>query len=350
MELKSLKKFIVLLVALAFVFFAEAVAHSDTLVLAGIIALIVIIIVFALQNKFASRNVQLADEEDEVTVDLSDHSLRGKHYSMEKGRDFSTDVQKFIIKEELLNSLNEEENCSYSFYTMIPLEEKTPAISIYEGEKEVSKYYLENKDEEDFSDKLFCMRGKIICRNGVYKMMSEGVVILNREVDVDLAFKSLDTIIYRFEFHFINSENEKTKAAVERIIGADLERKGLEHGHHITPANVRCVGICRNCGKTFVFNTFNYKMRGAEPVYSDDGLNTAMLHTAPVDKRNWRITLGGITYRYYNSFCCPHCGEAYIDYKKHNELKHFGNLGCVHFGKPEADITALSELYNEYKY
>ena len=348
MELKSLKKFIVVLVALAFVFFAEVVAHSDTLVIAGISALIVILIVFAVQKKFATESSKVV--EDEITVDLSDRSLVGKHYSLVKGKDFITDVQKLIIREELLESFKEEQNCSYSFYTMIPLEEKTPTISIYEGEKCAVQYYLENNENEDFSDKLLCVRGKFICRDGITKLMSEGVVVLNREVDIDLAFNSLDTIIYRFEYHFINAEDEKTREAVERITGKDLEAKGLKHGHHITPANVRCVGVCRSCGKSFVFNTFNYKMRGAEPVYSDDGLLTAMLHTAPVDKRNWRITLNGITYRYYNNFCCPHCGEAYIDYKQNNELKHFGNLGCVHFGKPEADITALSELYNEHKY
>ncbi|MBR6090931.1 MAG: leucine-rich repeat domain-containing protein, partial [Anaerolineaceae bacterium] len=41
----------------------------------------------------------------------------------------------------------------------------------------------------------------------------------------------------------------------------------------------------------------------------------------------------GKTFRYYNSFCCPHCGTAYIDYKHKPELKHFGVSACVHLGR-----------------
>ena len=169
-------------------------------------------------------------------------------------------------------------------------------------------------------------------------------------VDINMAFKALDTIIYRFEILNISSDESELEEAIAQIDGAELEEKGLRYGNYITPANVRCVGVCRKCGKSFVFNTYNYPMGELEPAYSDDGLHTAKLHTAPVDKKNWRITLNGITYRYFNSFCCPHCGGAYIDYKNRNELKRAGNLGCVHFGYKEADITALSELYNEYEY
>ena len=349
MDIKSLRKLIVMIVVAAFIIFAEVVTHNGVLVLAGIIVFAVLLIIFY-ASKVIAPQVREAREHEEPSVDLNDRSLYGKHYTVVKGKHFSTDVQKLIIKEETLEIFKKEENCSFSFHTTIPLEEKTPTISIYEGDKLAAEYYLENNENEDFSDKLLSIRGSFICRGGVSWLMFEGVVILNRQVDIDLAFKSLDTIIYRFENHYIDAENEKTKEAISWIDGAELDAKGLRQGNHITPANVRCVGMCRKCNKSFVFYTLNYQMRNAQPVYSDDGLNTARLHTEPVDKKNWRITLGGITYRYYNNFCCPHCGETYIDYKKHNELKRYGNLGCVHFGRSEEDITALSELYNENKY
>ena len=41
----------------------------------------------------------------------------------------------------------------------------------------------------------------------------------------------------------------------------------------------------------------------------------------------------GKTFRYYNSFCCPHCGAPYIDYKKNPGMKQFGVSGCVHLGR-----------------
>ncbi|MBR7061269.1 MAG: hypothetical protein IKI34_06010, partial [Eubacterium sp.] len=289
-------------------------------------------------------------EASEVKVDLNDRSLITERYNIEEGVHYLTENQRLIITEELKKLFDEAENCIYSFYSFIPLEEKTPDLSILDGEKLLAHYILENKENEDFSDKLLCLRGNFICKNESVKLVSEGVVIQSKDVDINMAFKALDTIIYRFEILNISSDESELEEAIAQIDGAELEEKGLRYGNYITPANVRCVGVCRKCGKSFVFNTYNYPMGELEPAYSDDGLHTAKLHTAPVDKKNWRITLNGITYRYFNSFCCPHCGGAYIDYKNRNELKRAGNLGCVHFGYKETDITALSELYNEYEY
>lgn len=116
--------------------------------------------------------------------------------------------------------------------------------------------------------------------------------------------------------------------------GRDLIMKGLRYPGRITPGNVRLVGICSECGKSLTFRTYNFPMMQVEPCYSDDGLDLCELSAyeaaeASFDKKGWSCTIDGKTFRYYNSFNCPHCGKPYIDYKKYPEMKEYGNFGCM---------------------
>ena len=261
----------------------------------------------------------------------------------------SFEEQNIIILDELFDSIGEDASgFFFNIRGLLFLKEKTPVINIIEKGSVKASYRLDNFDSEDFSDKFLFVSGKGKYSRGVARLNFDGVIVEHPIDADDSLFNKLDRAAYRFETYYVDSDNnEKARSFMQRTEGMDIDSKGLVKAGHITPANYRCVGICRSCKDTFVFKALNFPMAHCEPVYSDDGQTTAKLSVVPKDKNNWSITLNNITFRYYNSFCCPHCGAPYIDYDNHRELKKFGNLGCVHLNKEEMQISALSELSNE---
>ena len=144
-----------------------------------------------------------------------------------------------------------------------------------------------------------------------------------------------DKIIYRFEKHYLEKKTKNSAVnAFKKNDGKDLDSKALHFPGFVTKSNVRCVGICQKCNKSFAFRMYSNRSEFSEPVYSDDGLDVYELKEELSDNASvnkiWKVQ--GKTFSYYNSFCCPHCGGAYIDYKRHNSMKRFGNIACVHLG------------------
>lgn len=74
--------------------------------------------------------------------------------------------------------------------------------------------------------------------------------------------------------------------------------------------------------------------------YSDDGLDCCQISAHNMANDDWKYETEGKTFRYYNSFCCPHCGMPYIDYRKFPENKSFGVSGCVLLGRKVYNDTA----------
>lgn len=109
--------------------------------------------------------------------------------------------------------------------------------------------------------------------------------------------------------------------------------KGLKHVGYTTPANVRLIGICPECKKSFAFHGYANYMAQNDVAYSDDGLDAFVIQEQDIDKENWTHEQDGILFRYFNSFNCPHCGTPYIDYKNYHEMKVFGVSTCVHLGR-----------------
>lgn len=135
------------------------------------------------------------------------------------------------------------------------------------------------------------------------------------------------------EGHFLACGGENTKVRQEMNRGQDLPMKALKYLGYITPANIRMVGICPDCGKSFCFHAYSLYMGQCDVAYSDDGLECCSISSQEIDKDSWTHQTDGKTFHYYNSFCCPHCGTPYIDYQKFPEKKKFGVSGCVYLGR-----------------
>ncbi len=223
------------------------------------------------------------------------------------------------------------QNPMYEFRGVIPLTEKEPRISLYEDGAKTREYLLETEGDEDFTGKYFL----ISVRLGMLGTPAVPVAQIDGFISDTSEERQMtrDDIGYRMEGHFLACGGESGKQRYEMTRGQDLQMKGLKYQGYTTPSNIRLMGVCPDCGKSFCFHGYAFYMVQNDVAYSDDGLDCCEIAAYDIDKENWSYETEGKVFRYYNSFHCPHCGTPYIDYKKHPENKVLGVSGCVLLGK-----------------
>lgn len=214
---------------------------------------------------------------------------------------------------------------------IIPLIEKTPVIALYEDDEKTVEYCLETEDDENFSGLYFhvCARLSMLGNPQVPVAQIDGFVADTP----DEREMSMKDVGYRMEGRFLKCGGEMAKKYYDSCRGADLPGKALKYPGFTTPSNIRLIGICPDCGKSFAFHGYAFYNAHNDVAYSDDGLDCCEIREYEIDKLTWSYEVGGKTFRYYNSFCCPHCGTPYIDYKKYPQMKVFGVSGCVLIGR-----------------
>lgn len=219
----------------------------------------------------------------------------------------------------------------FEFTGNIPLAEKEPIISFYEDGVKTVEYCLQTEGEEDFTGKYFLISVRVgfTGNPSVPTMQMDGFI---SDTSEDRKMNTND-IGYRMEGHLLACGGDLSKQRRDASRGQDLVMKGLKYQGYTTPANIRLIGICPDCGKSFAFHGYAFYMAQSDVAYSDDGLDVCEIVAYDIDKESWKYETEGKTFRYYNSFNCPHCGVPYIDYKKHPENKVFGVSGCVHLGR-----------------
>lgn len=219
----------------------------------------------------------------------------------------------------------------FSCEGVMSLTEKEPTIYLYEDGVKTREYILQVENDEDFTGKffLFSVRLGFLGSSVVPIAQIDGFI---SDTPEERAMTSQD-IGYRFEGHFLISGGKNSVQNYEAMRGQDLIAKGLKYPGYTTPSNIRLLGICPECKKSFCFHGYAFYMAQQDVAYSDDGLDCCSILSCDIDKSNWTYEEDGKTFRYYNSFNCPHCGTTYIDYKKYPENKAFGVTGCVHIGR-----------------
>ncbi len=220
---------------------------------------------------------------------------------------------------------------SYLSTYVIPLKKKTPEILLYDDGKKIFSYTLQTKDDEDFTGKYFIAD----IRLGLYRKDGPPAIQISGFVS-DTPEKreiTINDVGYRTQIYYIRSGGKLAEDFNNELIGQDLIPKALKFHGYTTPGNIRLVGVCPHCKKSFTFHGYAFYMIQNDVAYSDDGLDCLQIVSPDIDKDSWSYSIDGKTFRYYNSFSCPHCKTPYIDYKKYPENKIFGSSGCVHLGK-----------------
>ena len=219
----------------------------------------------------------------------------------------------------------------YEFCGVIPLREKEPRIFLYEDNVKTKEYLLQVQGDEDFSGKYFHVSIRLwIQGNPAVPIAQIDGFVSDTPEERKI---TLNDIGYRMEVHFLACGGEIGKCRYEMNRGQDLPMKALKYQGYTTPSNIRLVGVCPDCGKSFCFHGYAFYMAQSDVAYSDEGLDCCEIQAYDIDKDTWTYETDGKCFRYYNSFNCPHCGTPYIDYKKHPENKVFGVSGCVLLGR-----------------
>jgi len=218
------------------------------------------------------------------------------------------------------------ENCG-----CISLHEKEPVVCLFEDGIKTREYCLQTEGDEDFTGKYFHVSVRLGFQGNpaIPVAQIDGFI---SDTDEDRSMTTND-IGFRMEGHFLACAETAGVVRYEMVRGRDLPVKGLKHPGYTTPSNVRLVGICPSCSKSFCFHGYAFYMMQNDVAYSDDGLDCCVITPCNMDKENWTYETDGKVFRYYNSFNCPHCGVPYIDYKCYPDSKVFGVSGCVHLGR-----------------
>lgn len=214
---------------------------------------------------------------------------------------------------------------------VMPLSEKEPIITLYEDEVKTREYRLQTENDEDFTGKYFHI-GVRIGKQGNPAVLAAQIDGFVSDTQQDEKMTDKD-IGYRMEAYFLTCCGETAKMRYEMIRGQDLPMKALKYVGYTIPSGVRLIGICPDCGKSFCFHGYCVYMGNCDAAYSDDGLDCCQISNPNISKDDWTYGEDGKTFRYYNSFACPHCGTPYIDYRKFPENKKYGVCGCVHLGR-----------------
>lgn len=219
----------------------------------------------------------------------------------------------------------------YELYGVMALTEKEPVITLYEDGVKTREYRLQTENDEDFTGKYF----RIGVRIGMQGDPSVPAAQIDGFISDTPEERTMNTrdVGYRMEGHFLNCGGENAKKRREMNRGQDLPMKALKYVGYTIPSNIRLIGICPDCGKSFTFHGYCVYMGQQDAAYSDDGLDCCTITDPNISRDEWKYEEDGKTFRFYNSFCCPHCGTPYIDYRRFPKNKVFGVCGCVHLGR-----------------
>lgn len=218
-------------------------------------------------------------------------------------------------------------------FDVIVLEQAVPTIRVFENNHLRRAFRLETQaTNPDLTGQYFHISVRIQ-ENGA--VMIDGVISKYRDNHPSLHDDDFEGI--RFQPFFLNTVDPSIG---QQLIGNGVFAKGLHYAGLVTPTSVRVICVCDKCNKSFTVQHVHAGFSECQYFYSDDSQQTLLV---PYDKfdnmpRQLQETLDDHiisaiesqlpepttrkgSYRYYNSFRCPHCLSPYIDFPKNKHIR-----------------------------
>lgn len=216
--------------------------------------------------------------------------------------------------------------------------EAQPTIRVFENKKLMREYFLETLTENpDLSNQFFHSSIRVLKNSAV---MIDGIISKDSNKCPDWTEDSYEAI--RLQPFFLSdneSENEKLK-------GQGLFQRGLHFSGTVTPSGVRAVCICDSCQKSFTLQHFHAGFSESQYFYSADSKRTLIVPNGQLDGIPLQLQEtvdeevlsrmeelipesndGHGSFKYYNSFRCPHCNSPFIDFENNRELRPYEYYG-----------------------
>ena len=221
--------------------------------------------------------------------------------------------------------------------TVFGLTQPTPEIKVYENNQLIRLYRIDTLNtNSNLAGQFLHSSIRILDNNAV---MIDGVLSKS-----DTSFPKWTDDDYeavRLQPFFLSNVNEKNI----QLIGKGLFDRGLHFSGTVTPTTVRCVCICDNCKQSFSLQHFHAGFSEVQYFYSTDSRETLLVPydvtanmptqlqetielTALKEMENKLSKSSYGDFRYFNSFKCPHCLTAFIDFEKYPEMRpkeYYGN-------------------------
>jgi hypothetical protein len=235
--------------------------------------------------------------------------------------------------------------------TVFHLTEPTPLIKVYENNQLIRQYRIDTLNtNSNLTGQFLHSSIRILDNNAV---MIDGIISKS-----DTSFPKWTDQDYeaiRLQPFFLSNAYDKN---IE-LTGKGLFDRGLHFAGTVTPTNVRCVCICDYCKKSFSLQHFHAGFSELQYFYSTCSRETLLVPYDAISDMPTQIqttvdpaTLKEIEsklpktsdgdFRYFNSFKCPHCLSAFIDFEKYPEMRskeYYGNSLINHKAKQWAQQT-----------
>lgn len=231
-------------------------------------------------------------------------------------------------------------NAAEEHLDVIRFDVATPTLRVFEDGQLVKTFVMETLTANpDLTGQFFHISVRLLGNGGV---MIDGVISRQHDRHPHWEEESYEGI--RLQPFFLSTVDPRL---AQQLTGKGLFERGLHYSGLVTPATVRVICLCDTCNKSFTIQHFHGGFSESQYFYSDDSKQTLIVQYSEIKNAPTHLqreisqtlieqmeaelpkpTKGTGSYRYYNSFRCPHCVSPYIDFQTNKEIRpgeYYGN-------------------------
>jgi len=223
--------------------------------------------------------------------------------------------------------------------TVFKLTVPTPEIKVFENQNLVHTFRIDTlQTNKDLTGQFLHSSIKVLLNSAV---MIDGIISQSDKTFSKWTDNDYEAV--RLQPFFLSDKNYNNI----QLKGKGLFERGLHFSGTVTPTGVRNICICESCNLSFTIQHFHSGFSELQYFYSTDCKETLIVPSCSIEDLPTQLQetvdksiLQSIesklprpsnnegTFKYYNSFKCPHCLTPYIDFEKHNEIRpteYYGN-------------------------
>lgn len=254
---------------------------------------------------------------------------------------FKKQQQRLEIRDNEIFIDNQNDNIgkAVELNTVLKFNKTIPEIKIYENQKLLRTFRIETLNiNPDLTGQYLHCSIRIFANSGV---MIDGIISKSESTFSNWTESNYEAV--RLQPFYLSDKNENNI----RLKGKGLFERGLHFAGTVTPTGVRNICTCDSCKLSFTIQHFHAGFSEIQYFYSKDSKETLIIPYGEIDnlptqlqatvddttiKNVESIIAKGLnnmeSFKYYNSFNCPHCLTPFIDFENNKQSRpkeYYGN-------------------------